>query len=189
MDCGKRHRPLVTLWLLTSAAFQGQPPPYTRCWCMLGSLGPAHSVPEEWRRKAAHPPSAAETGAGPGRVPGAGKQLCAWNLAARRKPEVGHFPPGEKYNNTRKRQALWECSKWESQCRPGRQQRDKQPGGQARLSAEPRTLSATSLCPLNAALKWLPGPALAETIEGRGISCEVCHRKGRDSPRTHSHTR
>lgn len=39
------------------------------------------------------------------------------------KSDVGHFPSREKHNNTRKRQALWECSKWELQPRPEHKQR------------------------------------------------------------------
>lgn len=39
------------------------------------------------------------------------------------KSDVGHFPSGEKYNNMRKRQALWEGSKWEFQLSLGHKQR------------------------------------------------------------------
>lgn len=39
------------------------------------------------------------------------------------KSDVGHFPSREKQNNTRKRQALWECSKWEFQLSPEHKQR------------------------------------------------------------------
>lgn len=50
------------------------------------------------------------------------------------KSDVGHFPSREKNNNTRKRRALWECSKWEFQLSPEHKQRgatslEVRPGG------------------------------------------------------------
>lgn len=85
------------------------------------------------------------------------------------KSDVGHFPSGENYNNTRKRQALWERSKWEFQLRPEHKQRRTTGLEAARRALRQKVwepvFQATRPC-----FEVTPCPALEESPAGRGTT-------------------
>lgn len=130
----------------------------------------------------------------PGSPAGAQKLTCSFVhgiCLLGGKADVGHFPSRGKYNNTRKHQALWECSKVGAAA-PSRAQTK----GRASLGARPaehrgrRSGSQSPGCPRPCfAVTFLP--SATEIADGEGASRAVRHRKRRPGlsydTRMHTH--
>lgn len=105
------------------------------------------------------------------------------------KSDVGHFPSREKNNNTRKRQALWECSKWEFQLSPEHKQRERQARRSGPASAEAESLGAGPLGPKRPCFEVTSLPSPGGNHRRQRHTSQVRHRKHRlGFSMTHSHS-